>query len=109
MANKALAKRQKLSLQTVPSRKGLKPRNPVAIAAKKRAAGSHQKTFQPSCWRKRIHLRSCLPNPTRITERLTNALAQPPVLAGKPESVAMLAGMKLAAAKKPEAAPDFRG
>jgi hypothetical protein len=44
MANKALAKRQKLGLRSKPSQKNLKPRNPVAIAAKQRAAGPHQKT-----------------------------------------------------------------
>ncbi|MDB5841242.1 MAG: hypothetical protein JWQ23_3194 [Herminiimonas sp.] len=44
MANKALAKRQKLSLRVEPSQKALKPRNPVAVAAKQRAAGSHEKT-----------------------------------------------------------------
>jgi hypothetical protein len=43
MANKALAKRQKLSFRVEPSHKGLKPRNPVAVAAKQRAAGPHKK------------------------------------------------------------------
>jgi hypothetical protein len=43
MANKALAKRQKLTFRIDPSQKGLKPRNPVAIAAKQRAAGPHRK------------------------------------------------------------------
>jgi hypothetical protein len=44
MANKALAKRQKLSFRIEPSQKGLKPRNPLAIAAKQRVAGPHKKT-----------------------------------------------------------------
>jgi len=44
MANKALAKRQKLSHRVEPSQKALKPRNPVAVAAKQRAAGSHEKS-----------------------------------------------------------------
>lgn len=44
MANKALAKRQKLSYRVEPSQKALKPRNLIAVAAKKRAAGSHQKS-----------------------------------------------------------------
>jgi hypothetical protein len=44
MANKALAKRQKLAFRIEPSQKGLKPRNPVALAAKQRAAGPHRKT-----------------------------------------------------------------
>jgi hypothetical protein len=43
MANKALSKRQKLTIRIEPSQKALKPRNPVAIAAKQRVAGSHQK------------------------------------------------------------------
>lgn len=44
MANKALAKRQKLAFRVEPSQKALKPRNPVAIPAKQRAAGPHVKT-----------------------------------------------------------------
>jgi hypothetical protein len=44
MANKALAKRQKLSFRVEPSQKALKPRNPVAIAAAKRTAGAHKKS-----------------------------------------------------------------
>ncbi|MEN3293943.1 MAG: hypothetical protein V7642_3196 [Burkholderiales bacterium] len=43
MANKALSKRQKLTIRVEPSQKALKPRNPIAIAAKQRVAGSHQK------------------------------------------------------------------
>ncbi|MEN3293752.1 MAG: hypothetical protein V7642_3005 [Burkholderiales bacterium] len=43
MANKALAKRQKLTIRVEPSQKALKPRNPIAVAAKQRVAGSHQK------------------------------------------------------------------
>jgi hypothetical protein len=41
MANKALAKRQKLTLRIEPSQKA--PRNPVAPAARMRAAGPHRK------------------------------------------------------------------
>lgn len=40
MANKALATRQKMQLRVAPSPK---PRNPVAVAAKLRAAGPHRK------------------------------------------------------------------
>ena len=43
MANKALAKRQKLSFRVEPSQKALKPRNPVAVPARQRAAGPHKK------------------------------------------------------------------
>jgi len=45
MANKALAKRQKLTIRIEPSQKALKPRNPVALAAKQRVAGPHQKSL----------------------------------------------------------------
>jgi len=44
MANKALAKRQRLSYRIEPSQKALKPRNPFAIPAKQRSAGTHQKS-----------------------------------------------------------------
>jgi hypothetical protein len=47
MANKAVAKRQKLAFRIEPSQKaarGLKPRNPVAVAAHQRSAGPHRKT-----------------------------------------------------------------
>jgi hypothetical protein len=44
MANKALAKRQNLSFRVEPSQKGMKPRNPIALAARQRVAGPHRKT-----------------------------------------------------------------
>jgi hypothetical protein len=40
MANKALATRQKMQFRVAPSQK---PRNPVAVAARLRAAGPHAK------------------------------------------------------------------
>jgi hypothetical protein len=43
MANKALATRQKMRLTVEPSQQISKPRNPVAVAAKLRAAGPHKK------------------------------------------------------------------
>ena len=43
MANKALATRQKMRLIVEPSQLISKPRNPVAVAAKLRAAGPHKK------------------------------------------------------------------
>ena len=43
MANKALATRQKMRLTVEPSQLISKPRNPVAVAAKLRAAGPHKK------------------------------------------------------------------
>jgi hypothetical protein len=45
MANKALSKRQKLTIRIEPSQKAHrvpKPRNPVALAAKQRVAGPHK-------------------------------------------------------------------
>jgi hypothetical protein len=42
MANKALAKRQKMTIRLEPSQKA--PRNPFAVAAKQRVAGAHQKS-----------------------------------------------------------------
>jgi hypothetical protein len=44
MANKELAKRQKLVIRVEPSQRALKPRNPVALPAKQRVAGPHKKT-----------------------------------------------------------------
>lgn len=43
MANKALAARNKMRLIVEPSQQISKPRNPVAVAAKLRAAGPHKK------------------------------------------------------------------
>jgi hypothetical protein len=43
MANKALATRQKMQIRIEPSQKPGKVRNPVAVAAKLRAAGPHTK------------------------------------------------------------------
>jgi hypothetical protein len=40
MANKALATRQKMQFRVKPS----KPRNPVAVAARQKAAGPHRKS-----------------------------------------------------------------
>jgi hypothetical protein len=44
MANKALSKRQKLVIRVTPSQRALKPRNPLALAAKQRIAGPHRKS-----------------------------------------------------------------
>jgi hypothetical protein len=44
MANKALSKRQKMVIRVEPSQRALKPRNPIALAAKQRVAGSHRDT-----------------------------------------------------------------
>ncbi|MBS0309356.1 MAG: hypothetical protein JSS58_10340 [Proteobacteria bacterium] len=44
MANKALAKRQKMTLRTEPSRPALKPRNPLVVPARQRVAGPHKQT-----------------------------------------------------------------
>lgn len=45
MANKALAKRQKLTIRIEPTQQALKPRNHVALAAKQRVGGAHQKSI----------------------------------------------------------------
>ncbi|MES2068996.1 MAG: hypothetical protein V4488_01510 [Pseudomonadota bacterium] len=42
MANKTLGTRQKLSFRVEPAQ--ARPRNPVAVAAKQRAAGPHRKS-----------------------------------------------------------------
>jgi len=44
MANKSLGTRQKLSFRIEPSQQSTKPRNPVAVAAKSRKGGPHQKS-----------------------------------------------------------------
>lgn len=46
MANKALARRQKMVYRVEPSQKGvrgLKPRNPFAVPAGQRSSGAHRK------------------------------------------------------------------
>lgn len=43
MANKAISKRQKLTIRVEPSQRALKPRNPIALPAKQRVAGAHRK------------------------------------------------------------------
>jgi hypothetical protein len=43
MANKSLATRQKMRVRVEPSQNFGKPRNPVALAARQRVAGSHAK------------------------------------------------------------------
>jgi hypothetical protein len=43
MANKSLATRQKMRVRVEPSQHFGKPRNPVAVAAKQRVAGTHAK------------------------------------------------------------------
>ena len=44
MANKALATRQKLRIKVEPTQAYAKPRNPVAVAARQRSAGSHERS-----------------------------------------------------------------
>jgi hypothetical protein len=44
MANKGLAKRQKLTIRVEPSQRALKPRNPLVVPARQRSAGPHQKS-----------------------------------------------------------------
>lgn len=44
MANKAIGNRQKRVIRIEPSQRALKPRNPIALAARQRVAGAHDKT-----------------------------------------------------------------
>lgn len=44
MANKELAKRQKLTIRVEPSQRALKARNPIAPDARQRVTGPQQKT-----------------------------------------------------------------
>jgi hypothetical protein len=44
MANKTLGTRQKLSFRIEPSQGLARPRNPLALAARQRAAGAHGKS-----------------------------------------------------------------
>ena len=43
MANKALSKRQKLTIRVEPSQRAGKPRNPLVVPARQRVAGPHRK------------------------------------------------------------------
>ena len=43
MANKGLGPRQKLRIRLEPSQRAGPPRNPIAVAARQRVAGSHAK------------------------------------------------------------------
>lgn len=44
MANKALSKRQKLTIRVEPSQRPGKPRNPIALSARQRVSGAHGKS-----------------------------------------------------------------
>ena len=63
MANKALAKRQKLTIRIEPSQRALKPRNPVAVAAKQRVGGSHQKSVSAQRQIQKLQLKKKLTTP----------------------------------------------
>lgn len=63
MANKALAKRQKLTIRIEPSQRALKPRNPVALAAKQRVGGSHQKSVSAQRRIQKLQLKKKLTTP----------------------------------------------
>lgn len=61
MANKALATRQKMQFRVEPSQK---PRNPVAVAAKLRAAGPHAKPASAQRQQAKMALKKADPNKT---------------------------------------------
>lgn len=63
MANKALSKRQKLIIRVEPSQRALKPRNPVAVAAKQRVAGAHQKSASAKRQLDKLALKNKLTKP----------------------------------------------
>ncbi|WP_370691653.1 hypothetical protein [Herminiimonas sp.] len=63
MANKALAKRQKLTIRIEPSQQALKPRNHVALAAKTRIGGSHQKSVSAQRQIQKLQLQKKLTKP----------------------------------------------
>lgn len=63
MANKTLGTRQKLSFRIEPSQQLAKPRNPVAVAAKQRAAGPHRKTASALRQSARLEVKKKLAEP----------------------------------------------
>ncbi len=64
MANKTRGNRQKTSFRVEPSQRALKPRNPVAVPAKQRAAGPHTKSKSANRQAKKRELvRLLLQNP----------------------------------------------
>lgn len=65
MANKALSKRQKLTIRIEPSQQALKPRNHVALAAKQRAGGGgpHQKSVSAQRQIQKLQLKKKLTSP----------------------------------------------
>ncbi|MBI3284137.1 MAG: hypothetical protein HYZ65_04685 [Burkholderiales bacterium] len=60
MANKALATRQRMTFRVEPSQ--AKPRNPVAVAAKQRAAGPHRKSATAIRQQQKIALKKIPPD-----------------------------------------------
>lgn len=65
MANKSLGTRQKLSFRIEPSQQIAKPRNPVAVAAKLRAGGSHQKTVSAERQQQKRSIKKILTDPNK--------------------------------------------
>jgi hypothetical protein len=65
MANKALSTRQKMRIRVEPSQQFGKPRNPVAAAAKLRAAGPHTKgkTAQRQAEKRALAKAKLVPDP----------------------------------------------
>lgn len=63
MANKALAKQQKLTIRIEPSQKALKPRNPLVAAARQRVAGPHRQSVSGQRQEQKRLLRKKLSKP----------------------------------------------
>lgn len=65
MAKKTMGTRQKLSFRIEPSQQAARPRNPVAVAARLRAAGPHRQSPAASRQAARRELRQTLDEPDR--------------------------------------------
>ena len=63
MANKTLAKRRKLTIRIEPSQQALKPRNHIALAAKQRIGGAHQKSVSAQRQIQKVQLKKKLATP----------------------------------------------
>ena len=62
MANKALAKRQKMTMRAKPAPRSLKPRNPFAVPAGQRSAGAHRRSASSIRQEEKQDLKKQLPD-----------------------------------------------
>lgn len=75
MANKTLVKRQKMTTRIDPSQKTLKPRNHIALAAKQRVGGAHQKSVSAQRQIQKLQLKKS--DWVGLTESARASLRQP--------------------------------